>query len=342
MWVDNAEKDHAAFVSELEARGVEVVELHDVLAQTMAVPGAKDWLLERKISLNQVGYGLVDETRSFLRTLDDGQVRGAADRRDGHQRPPRRLPVRLRRAGPRVHRGAGLPHAAAAQHALHPRHHVLALRRPDHEPALLAGPPRRDAALQGDLRVPPRLRRVEGVVGRPRARLGARHDRGRGRDADRQRHGPGRDERADVTPGHHPGRAGALRAGSRRARGRRRDAQAARRDAPRHGVHLRRPRRRHLLPGHRGRHPLVLPAPRGQRARDRGHRRGRPGVRRRRRRVAWASPSSGRWRRVATSTRPSASSGTAATTPSRWSRGWCSPTIATRTPTRCCATPASR
>src|SRR3954462_6251893 len=59
MWVDNAEKDHAAFVSELEARGVEVVELHDLLAQTMAVPGAKDWLLERKINLNQVGDGLV-------------------------------------------------------------------------------------------------------------------------------------------------------------------------------------------------------------------------------------------------------------------------------------------
>jgi len=74
MWVDNAEKDHAAFVSELEARGVEVVELHDLLAQTMAVPGAKDWLLERKISLNQVGYGLVDETRSFLRTLDDARL----------------------------------------------------------------------------------------------------------------------------------------------------------------------------------------------------------------------------------------------------------------------------
>ena len=74
MWVDNAEKDHAAFVSALEDRGVEVVELHDVLAQTMAVPGAKDWLLERKINLNQVGYGLVDETRSFLRTLGDARL----------------------------------------------------------------------------------------------------------------------------------------------------------------------------------------------------------------------------------------------------------------------------
>ena len=77
MWVDNAEKDHAAFVSALEERGVEVVELHDVLAQTMAVPGAKDWLLERKISLNQVGYGLVDETRCLPDDAGRHQAGGA-------------------------------------------------------------------------------------------------------------------------------------------------------------------------------------------------------------------------------------------------------------------------
>lgn len=71
MWVENAQRDHAAFVGELRARGVDVVELHDVLAGTMAVPGAKDWLLERRITANEVGYGLVDETRSYLRSLDD-------------------------------------------------------------------------------------------------------------------------------------------------------------------------------------------------------------------------------------------------------------------------------
>ena len=39
MWVENAQRDHADFVNKLTQRGVEVVELHDVLAQTLAVPG---------------------------------------------------------------------------------------------------------------------------------------------------------------------------------------------------------------------------------------------------------------------------------------------------------------
>ena len=71
MWVDNAQRDHAAFVAELRARGVEVVELHDVLAATLAVPGARSWLLDRKIVANQVGIGLVDDTRAYLESLDD-------------------------------------------------------------------------------------------------------------------------------------------------------------------------------------------------------------------------------------------------------------------------------
>ncbi|MBM6399271.1 arginine deiminase [Phycicoccus sonneratiae] len=70
LWVGQAERDHADFVAELTARGVEVLELHDVLAETMAVPGARDWLLDRKIVPNHVGLGLVDSTRAFLETLD--------------------------------------------------------------------------------------------------------------------------------------------------------------------------------------------------------------------------------------------------------------------------------
>src|SRR5688500_14749791 len=69
MWVENAQRDHADFVNKLTQRGVEVVELHEVLAQTMQVPGARDWLLDRKISPNQVGLGLVDSTRGYLETL---------------------------------------------------------------------------------------------------------------------------------------------------------------------------------------------------------------------------------------------------------------------------------
>ncbi|MEU4028000.1 arginine deiminase [Streptomyces anulatus] len=69
MWVENAQRDHADFVAQLTGRGVEVVELHELLAATMADPEARAWLLDRKITANEVGLGLIDDTRAFLETL---------------------------------------------------------------------------------------------------------------------------------------------------------------------------------------------------------------------------------------------------------------------------------
>ncbi|MDQ2660329.1 MAG: arginine deiminase [Actinomycetota bacterium] len=74
LWVQNAKRDHADFVLKLEERGVDVVELHDLLAETLAVAGAKDWLLDRKIHANEVGLGLVADTRAYLESLDDATL----------------------------------------------------------------------------------------------------------------------------------------------------------------------------------------------------------------------------------------------------------------------------
>jgi arginine deiminase len=71
MWVQNARRDHFDFMSKLRERGVEVVELHNLLTETMAVPGAKKWLLDRKIVANEVGLGLIDDTRAYLESIDD-------------------------------------------------------------------------------------------------------------------------------------------------------------------------------------------------------------------------------------------------------------------------------
>ncbi len=71
MWVDNARRDHDRFVATMREAGVDVLELHDVLARTLAVPGARDWLLDRKIVVDDVGLGLVEPTRRFLESLDD-------------------------------------------------------------------------------------------------------------------------------------------------------------------------------------------------------------------------------------------------------------------------------
>src|SRR6476620_9379322 len=69
LWVQNARRDHFDFMDKMRDRGVEVVELHDVLADTISDPTAKAWLLDRKIVPNEVGLGLVDDTRSFLESL---------------------------------------------------------------------------------------------------------------------------------------------------------------------------------------------------------------------------------------------------------------------------------
>lgn len=74
LWVQNAKRDHYDFVLKMRERGVDVVELHDVLAETLRVPGAKDWLLDRKVHPNGVGIGLVADTRAFLESLDDATL----------------------------------------------------------------------------------------------------------------------------------------------------------------------------------------------------------------------------------------------------------------------------
>jgi arginine deiminase len=70
LWVQNAKRDHFDFVTKMRDRGAEVVELHNVLAETMEKDDAKAWLLDRKIIPNEVGLGLVAETRAYLDSLD--------------------------------------------------------------------------------------------------------------------------------------------------------------------------------------------------------------------------------------------------------------------------------
>src|SRR5262245_29317341 len=69
MWVENAQRDHADFVNKLRTRGVEVVELHELLAETVSNHDARSWLLDRKIVPNEVGIGLMSSTRAFLESL---------------------------------------------------------------------------------------------------------------------------------------------------------------------------------------------------------------------------------------------------------------------------------
>jgi arginine deiminase len=69
MWVENAKRDHFDFMTKMRDRGVEVVEMHNLLTETLDIPEAKKWLLDQQISPNEVGLGLMEDVRGFLESL---------------------------------------------------------------------------------------------------------------------------------------------------------------------------------------------------------------------------------------------------------------------------------
>lgn len=75
-WVANAKRDHFDFVTKMRDRGVDVVEMHELLAETLDIPEAKKWILDQQIVVEEVGFGLVSELRSYLDSLDSKTLAG--------------------------------------------------------------------------------------------------------------------------------------------------------------------------------------------------------------------------------------------------------------------------
>ena len=70
FWVQQAQNDHHDFVAKMQERGVQVFDVHDLLAETIAFDAARSWILERKITSNHVGVGMLHELKSWLMELD--------------------------------------------------------------------------------------------------------------------------------------------------------------------------------------------------------------------------------------------------------------------------------
>jgi arginine deiminase len=66
LWVQEAQKDHYDFVLKMRERDIEVLELHDLLAQTMEIPEARRFVLDRRITADDVGGGVVGWMRPWL------------------------------------------------------------------------------------------------------------------------------------------------------------------------------------------------------------------------------------------------------------------------------------
>ncbi|MGH9885961.1 MAG: arginine deiminase family protein, partial [bacterium] len=66
LWVQEARKDHFDFVLKMQERGVEVLELHDLLAETLQSKEARAFVLDRRVSPNTVGIGTAELMRPWL------------------------------------------------------------------------------------------------------------------------------------------------------------------------------------------------------------------------------------------------------------------------------------
>src|SRR5215510_10091966 len=66
IWVQQAINEHFAFSQLMKDRGVEVLEMHDLVAETLAIPEARAWLLDRKINANSVSRIGLEELRAWL------------------------------------------------------------------------------------------------------------------------------------------------------------------------------------------------------------------------------------------------------------------------------------
>ena len=69
LWVERAQVEFDAFVEAMLGRGVEVLELHDLLAQILTQPAAQSWLFDRLFVADTLGFEAPDELRQACTDL---------------------------------------------------------------------------------------------------------------------------------------------------------------------------------------------------------------------------------------------------------------------------------
>jgi len=74
IWVQEARTEHFAFTELMRERGVEVLEMHDLLAETLDDRAARAWVLDLKINANSVGLLGLDELRGWLNEMPSAEL----------------------------------------------------------------------------------------------------------------------------------------------------------------------------------------------------------------------------------------------------------------------------
>jgi arginine deiminase len=74
IWVHEAQKDHYDFVLKMQERGVEVLDLHDLLEETVATKEGRSFVLDRLITAHSVGAQNSAFMRPWLDELASSQL----------------------------------------------------------------------------------------------------------------------------------------------------------------------------------------------------------------------------------------------------------------------------
>lgn len=69
FWVKQAQKDHDVFTGLMRDEGVEVLDVNDLLAETLELADGRAWVLDQRIVPNQIGVGMMAELRSWMGEL---------------------------------------------------------------------------------------------------------------------------------------------------------------------------------------------------------------------------------------------------------------------------------
>jgi arginine deiminase len=70
LWVRRARQQHDAFADLLRDRDVEVLYLEKLLAESVATPDGRKWVLDRAVTAFTMGPGMADEIRAYLDEVD--------------------------------------------------------------------------------------------------------------------------------------------------------------------------------------------------------------------------------------------------------------------------------
>ena len=74
IWVKKARQEHDAFVDAMRDRNIVVHEFGGMLAETMADPKARSWMLDHRTDIIQLGHGTAGEVRAWLEEMQPAQL----------------------------------------------------------------------------------------------------------------------------------------------------------------------------------------------------------------------------------------------------------------------------